>query len=376
MKKVIFIVLFVWGLTALLYNSICVPASFIFLTLMIVAARKLFGKEGIFIGGFIILSSIYLIILPTIRYEFAQSFPDLAEAVGERTDWTAFWAENKTRPGVSPQARDFLRQYSKEKRDAAETVLKWLADKPNQYNTGKITADEWRTAENEALRELHRLGIDDALVEQILGPSRPPIITTTVTTTTLETTTSSVTTTTETTLPEPTSTIAPPLAKQNEVDSDYVKREREEMRAIADQFRATQVQVEGDSKELRRYYDLSGEVVIILNPKDQKRINFTGDKFSGKVERPVDIDGRREIEPGTKLTGRVAASGPDFWLLRLDPVKGQSGRLISFVSSRVKRSYPKSEFSHSIWDELAPWPTSGRKETGALVRFRIVKAEK
>ncbi|HCR81788.1 MAG TPA: hypothetical protein DIV47_04955 [Candidatus Pacebacteria bacterium] len=375
MKKVIFIVLFVWGLTALLYNSIWVPASFIFLTLMIVAARKLFGKEGIFIGGFIILSSIYLIILPTIRYEFAQSFPDLAEAVGERTDWTAFWAENKTRPGVSPQARDFLRQYSKEKRDAAETVLKWLADKPNQYNTGKITADEWRTAENEALRELHRLGIDDALVEQILGPSRPPIVTTTVTTTTLETTTSSVTTTTETTLPEPTSTIAPPLAKQNEVDSDYVKREREEMRAIADQFRATQVQVEGDSKELRRYYDLSGEVVIILNPKDQKRINFTGDKFSGKVERPVDIDGRREIEPGTKLTGKVAASGPDFWLLRLDPVKGRSGRMIHFVSSRVKRSYPRSEFSYSVWDQLAPWPTSGRKETGALVRFRIVKVQ-
>ena len=375
-KAIRYSLLAVLLLRAMMFESVWVPASFFIFTLLVIGAGLVFKKEAFWVIGFIVLSSLWLVVLPTIGYEFAQSRPFLAEAIKERAEWTEFWAENKTRPSISPQARDFLRQYSKEKRDAAEAVLKWLADKPGQYNAGKITADEWRTAENEALRELHRLGIDDALVEQILGPSRPPIITTTVTTTTLETTTSSVTTTTETPLPEPTSTIAPPLAKQNEVDSDYVKREREEMRAIADQFRATQVQVEGDSKELRRYYDLSGEVVIILNPKDQKRINFTGDKFSGKVERPVDIDGRREIEPGTKLTGRVAASGPDFWLLRLDPVKGQSGRLISFVSSRVKRSYPKSEFSHSIWDELAPWPTSGRKETGALVRFRIVKAEK
>src|SRR3990167_4410283 len=158
MKKVIFIVLFVWGLTALLYNSIWVPASFIFLTLVIVADRKLFGKEGIFIGGFIILSSIYLIILPTIRYEFAQSFPDLAEAVGERTDWTAFWAENKTRPGLSPRAQNILRQYSKEKREAAETVVKWLEGKPAQYKAGKITAEEWHRAEGEAVEELRRLG--------------------------------------------------------------------------------------------------------------------------------------------------------------------------------------------------------------------------
>jgi len=356
-KAIRYSLLAVLLLRAMMFESVWVPASFFIFTLLVIGAGLVFKKEAFWVIGFIVLSSLWLVVLPTIGYEFAQSRPFLAEAIKERAEWTEFWAENKTRPSISPQARDFLRQYSKEKRDAAEAVLKWLADKPGQYNAGKITADEWRAAENEALRELRRLGINDALIEEILGPSRPPIVTTTVTTTTLETTTS-------------------PIAKQNEVDSDYVKREREEMRAIADQFRATWVQVEGDNKESRRYYVLSNEVVIVLNPKDQKKINFTGDKFSGKVERPVDIDGRREIEPGTKLTGKVAASGPDFWLLRLDPAKGRSGRLIRFVSSRVKRAYPKSEFSRSVWDQLAPWPTSGRKETGALVRFRIVKVQR
>lgn len=359
-------------LRAMMFESVWVPASFFVVTLLVIGAGLVFKKEAFWVIGFIVLSSLWLVVLPTIGYEFAQSHPFLAEAMKERVEWTEFWAENKARPSLSPRAQDLLRQYSKGKREAIETQMQWLLGRLEQYKAGKISTSELREAEETVTVGLHKLGLSDSVVEEVLGPTRFTV----ATTSTIEVTTSLlVTTTTETTLPEPTSTTTTtqPLARQNEVDSDYVKREREEMRSIADQFRATWVQVEGDGREPRRYYDLSSEVVIILNPKDQKKINFTGDKFSGKVERPVDIDGRREIEPGTKLTGKVAASGDDFWLLRLDLVKGKSGRLIHFVSSRVKRSYPKSEFSHSVWDELAPWPTSGRKEIGARVRFRIVK---